>query len=185
MTRRLFSWTLLVAGFVVVGCQSAPADSAEPSLREVRKNLAKALDLAKTHLTLGDLREEKPGQYVGEARDTGGVPYRVTATREDRRLSWKAEPDNLLPAPAVNIFGGSLPLEELPFEERHPEAMQWLRAAACAVQTAGVVWPLLGAFGWRRRYSPRTEKLLTIFAAVNLGCALLWGYQFVTNLGAN
>jgi hypothetical protein len=150
----------------------------------VRRELARALANTSDHLTLTEFHAEGEGRYVGEAKSVSGSNYRVEVTTKGRSLTYQAEGDNLLPTRDTGILRGSVIWHEPPFDERHPEAMQWLRAALCALHTAGVIWPLLGAFGWRRRYSPRTEKFLTLFAAVNLGVALLWGYQFVTNLGA-
>jgi hypothetical protein len=100
-------------------------------------------------------------------------------------MTYQAESENLFHTKGPEILRGGMNLPEPPFDERHPEFMQWLRAVLCVLQTAGVVWPVLGRFGLRRRYSQRTETILTIFAAVNLGCALMWGYQFFTNLGAD
>jgi hypothetical protein len=47
-----------------------------------------------------------------------------------------------------------------------------------------VIWPVLGAFGLRRRYSRRVETFLSLFAAINAGFVAMWGYLFVTNFGA-
>ncbi len=177
-------WRLacLLSACLLLGCSSPPG-TAEPSPHDVERQLREVLD-KEYHLSLTEFRAEGEGHYVGEAKSVSGANYRVTATTEGRRLTYQAEEDNLFPTGGPGVLRGSRPLREPSFDERHPEAMQWLRAVACGVHTVGVIWPLLGAFGWRRRYSPRVERALTVFAVVNLGFAFLWGYQFVTNLAA-
>jgi hypothetical protein len=149
----------------------------------VRKQLAPRLTQTDDHLALTELRAEGEGHFTGKARGASGTTYRVTATAKGRELNYKAEPEGRPEKPSV-IFGGTVVLTEPSFEDRYPQAMQWLRCALCVLHSAGVVWPVLGRFGLRRRYSPRTEKFLTLFAAVNLALAMIWGYEFVTGLDA-
>jgi hypothetical protein len=180
---RLIRLAALVASLAAAGCPPAPPGNGEPTLREVRKQLAPRLTQTDDHLTLTELHGEGEGRFSGEARGNSGAVYRVTATAQGRQLSFQAEA-KAVPGKATLIFRGTLPLPEPSFEDRYPLAMQWLRGALCVLHSAGVVWPVLGRFGLRRRYSPRTEKFLTLFAAVNLALAMIWGYEFVTGLDA-
>jgi hypothetical protein len=181
---QLIRLAAVVASLAAAGCPSAPPGDGEPSAREVRKQLAPRLtQTTDDHLTLTELHGEGEGRFTGEARGVSGAVYRVTATAKGRQLTYQAEA-KAVPGKTTQIFRGTLPLPEPSFEDRYPQAMQWLRGALCVLHSAGVVWPVLGRFGLRRRYSPRTEKFLTLFAAVNLALAMIWGYEFVTGLDA-
>jgi len=185
MASRVYRWGVLLLMLSPSGC-SPSADDSEPSPREVRKNLAKALaahgEQPADHLTLTDFQPDGEHQYQATAKDSHGTTYRVKVTTKGRSLRYQAEPDHSDGAPSV-ILSGSTNCPVPPFDERHPDLMQWLRASLCALHTLGVLWPMMGRFGWRRRYSPTTERFLSVFALVNAGFALLWGYQYVNNLG--
>jgi hypothetical protein len=178
MKQQRLGLGLLLVASCVVGC-SSPAPDGQPAPREVRRGLARLLADSPEHLQLtSDLRQEGEGRYAGEARGEGGVAYRLTAWTEGRQLIYKASGGG-------RELGGRMTLPEPSFDDRHPTAMQALRAVAFALHSAGVVWPVLVAFGLRRRYSPRTEKVLTVVAVLNFGFAVMWAYLFVTNLGTS
>jgi hypothetical protein len=162
---------LLVA--CLAGC--SPAASDEPPPRQVRREVARLLEETQ-HLRLTDFRQEGEGHYAAEAQGSDGASYHVDVTVQGRTLIFKAEGRD-------RYLGGRKELPEPPFDEKHPQAMQWLRGLACALQTAGAVWPVLGRFGLRRRYSPRVETALALFAAVNAAFAAWWVYQIVINWG--
>jgi len=162
----------LLAAFLA-GC--SPAASDEPPPRQVRRELARLLEETQ-HLRLTDFRQEGEGHYAAEAKDPQGASYHVDVTVQGRTLSYKAEGKD-------RYLSGWGNLPEPPFDEQHPQAMQWLRGLALVLQTAGAVWPALGRFGWRRRYSPRTETILLVCGAINAGFAAWWAYQIVINWG--
>jgi hypothetical protein len=175
--QRPLGLSLLLVASSLAGC-SSPAPDGEPRPREVRRSLARLLADSPEHLQLtSDLRQEGDGGYAAEAKGEGGVAYRVTAMAHERRLTYRAEGGG-------RVLSGVAVLPEPSFSDRHPEGMQALRAVALALHAAGVVWPALGAFGLRRRYSSRTETVLALVAALNFGFVLMWGYQLVINFGA-
>jgi hypothetical protein len=180
-TDRLIWLGLLIVASSLAGCSSPSPNDLPPTPREVRKQLAKSLTERK--ILLDDFHEEGDGRYSGKAEGDGGMTYAVKAEVQGRWLHYTAS--------GRTVFGdgpflsGVLPLPGLPFRERHAELMQWLRAIACVVQGLAVVWAVLGRFGYRRPYSPRLERILVISAAINLGFAIMWGYEFFTNLGSN
>jgi hypothetical protein len=181
MTSRDFRWAALLLALSLIGCSSS-GDPNEPTPREVRNELAKLLADREEHMTLTDFQPDGEHQYKATAKDSKGATYQLTVTTKGRTLHFDAKPDD----PDGNFlsgYRGTWP--EPPFDERHPDLMQWLRASLCALHTLGVIWPIMGLFGWRRRYSPTTERVLTVFALVNVGFALYWGYQYVNNLGAS
>jgi hypothetical protein len=183
-TDRLTWLSLLLVASSLAGCSSPSLNDQPPTLREIRKQLAEGLK--RQSLFLDDLHEDGDGRYTGKSeRNVRGViyVYRIEATVKGRWLRYTATPRTPLPD-EENILGGTLPLPMLPFRERHAELMQWLRAVACVVQGLAVVWAMLGRFGYRRSYSPRLERILVISAAINLGFAIMWGYEFFTNLGS-
>ena len=175
------SWRLLLVALPLAGCSSTPPEEAEPTPREVRKELARNLKAREEHILLNELHEEGNGKYSGRAEGAGLV-YTVEAKTEGRWLDYKAVGRAPLGGDVL-IVHGNIPLPVPPFRESHAELMQWLRAVACVIQGLAVVWAVLGRFGYRRPYSPRVEKVLVVSAAINLGFALLWGYEFYTNLG--
>jgi hypothetical protein len=167
---------LLLAG----GCSSGEV---EPTPREVEKELARNLKERPEHVLLDELHETDPGKYEGRAESGADVLYKVEAKLiPGRRLEYSAHGSSLAGEPV--ILRGTLPLPVPTIWERHRRLTQWLRAGGCVVQGLFVVWVVLGRYGYRRQYSPRVETVLALVAAVNLGFALLWGYQFYTNLGA-
>jgi hypothetical protein len=172
--RLLIGLLLLFLVSLLGGCSSPPADNEEAPPRQVRRELARLLSESE-HLRLTEFREEGPGHYAGVAESPGGAKYQVTATTAGRALTYEADGGG-------RLLRGRANLPEPPFDERHPEAMQWLRAAAIIVQGAGVVWPALGAFGLRRRYSRRMETILALAAAVNAGFVVWWIYQIVIEM---
>jgi hypothetical protein len=157
----------------LVGC--SPAASDEPPPRQVRRELARMLE-GTEHLRLTDFHKEGEGQYAAEAKSPDGTSYHVQVTVQGRLLIYKAEGKD-------RYLGGRKELPEPPFDEEHPQAMQWLRGLGFVLQTAGAVWPALGRFGWRRRYSPRTETILLVCGAINAGFAAWWASQIVINWG--
>ena len=181
MVLRVFRWALLLSTLSLLGCST---DNGEPSPREVRTNLEKAFAAnpkPEDRLTLTDFQPDGEHRYKGTAKDVSSATYHLTITTKGRSLTFEAQPDR----PGGNIrHGSAAPWPEPPFDERHPQFMQWLRGGLCGLHTVGVIWPMLGRFGWRRRYSPGTERVLSVFALVNVGFALFWGYMFMTNMTA-
>jgi hypothetical protein len=167
--------TLLVASSLT-GCTSATAGPDEPPPAQVRRELARLLSESE-HLRVTEFRQEAPGKYTAVAVSPGGVTYQVAASTEGRVLVYRAEGGD-------RFLRGRANLPEAPFDELHPQAMQWLRIGAILVQGAGVVWPALGMFGLRRRYSRRVETMLALVAAINAGCVVWWAMQLANNWGA-
>jgi hypothetical protein len=182
----LWLGVLLVVTASLGGCLSPPSSDEPPTPGEVRKQLARSLRERPESVLLDDLHEEGDGRYTGTAKgNSDGVvyTYRIEAKVDGRWLHYSAKGSTLLGE--GNILSGVIQLPVPPFRERHAELMQWLRATAFVVQGLAVVWAALGRFGYRRLYSPRVERVLILSAAVNLGFAMLWGYEFYTNFGAN
>lgn len=175
---------LLLAAWSLAGCSSSPQGAGEPSPREVRRQLAQRLAANPEHLILSEFHQEGENSYAGKAEGPDGTTYQLKVTTQGRSMKWRAEGEQRFGKSEPPILGGWMTWAEPPFDERYPEAMQWLRAVACVLQSLVVVWAVLGPLGYRRRYSPRAEKILTVLAAVSLGFAMMWGYQFVTNRGA-
>jgi len=169
--RRAFP----LAAALLVGCTSAVPGPDEPPPRQVRRELAQLLE-GTEHLQLTEFRNEGEGRYAAEAKAPDGTSYHVDVTVRGRTLSYEASGGGL-----VLHAQGRLP--EPSFEDRHPQVLQWLRGLALVVQTAGAIWPALGRFGLRRRFAPRTETILAVFAAVNAGFAAWWVYQIILNWG--
>ncbi len=180
--RLIWSAALLVASSVA-GCAPPPGD--EPTTpRQVRRELTQEFKRRDPPLLLEDLRDEGEGHYTGKAEaNLGGeiYTYTIAVTVEGRWMRYSAKGSSSL-AGEGPVLSGILPVPPPTFRERHFELMQWLRAVAFVVQGLTVVWTVLGRFGLRRLYSTRAERVLVIVAAVNLGFALLWGYEFITNL---
>jgi hypothetical protein len=180
-TVRLLPLLVLLAASTLAGCSPAPADEL-PTFRQVRQAVAAELKKRPEHLILEDFHEDEKGRYSGtaEANSDGTVyQYKIEASVEGPWLRYKARGSNLLGEGPV--LSGAIPAPLPTFRERHYELMQWLRAIAFVVQGLTVVWAVLGRFGLRRLYSPRVERVLVLVAAINLGFAMLWGYEFVTN----
>jgi hypothetical protein len=155
---------------------SATASSDEPPPAQVRRELVRLLSESE-HLRVTEFHKEAPGKYTAVAVGPAGVTYQVTASTEGRVLVYRAEGGGRVLRVTAN-------LPEAPSDELHPQAMQWLRIAAILIQGAGVVWPALGMFGLRRRYSRRVETMLALLAAVNAGCVVWWAMQLANNWGA-
>ncbi|HEX5270233.1 MAG TPA: hypothetical protein VFW33_07100 [Gemmataceae bacterium] len=179
-TVRLLQSGLLLAALSLAGCSPPPADEAPP-LRQLRRELAQQLKRQEPSFILEDLREEGGGRYAGAGEaNVGGMVYnfRIEGDVQGRWMHYTATGTSAVGE--GQVFSGLMPLPVPTFRESHSELMQWLRAAAFVVQGLAVVWAVLGRFGLRRSYSPRVERVLVVVAAINLGFALLWGYEFVT-----
>jgi hypothetical protein len=155
----------------LAGCSSPQTD--EPTPREVRKHLMQQLESNSLHLAA--FHQEEEGHYLGEASDSKGNKYRLDVTLEGRAMTWHASQPDV-------ILSGRMTLPEPTFTERHRDLVQGLRAVVCVINSLAVVWALLGPLGFRRRYSPATERIVTIVGAINLGLAMFVGYQFYLNL---
>jgi hypothetical protein len=167
---------ILLLAASVPGCSSAPAGADTAPPRQVRRELAQRLEQSE-HLRLTEFREEGEGRYAAGAKSPDGATYHVTAKVHGREMTYEAEGGG-------RLLRGWIQLPEPPFEEGHPLAVQWLRGLAFVIQAAGAVWPALGRFGWRRRFSPRTETILLVFGPINAGFAAWWAYQIALNWGA-
>jgi hypothetical protein len=181
-TNRHLRLGLLLVVLSLSGCSFPPPEGDEPTPREVQKQLAQHLK-ERDHLLLNDLRSEGEGRYSGIAEGAHGVTYSVKANTQSRWLWYTADGRTLFSDGP--FLRGLIPVPVSPFRDRHPDLMQWLRAIACVVQGLVVVWAVLGRFGYRSLYSPRMERLLVLSAAINLGFAMMFGYEFFTNLGAS
>ena len=168
--------SLPLLAFFLPGCSSPPPDANEPPPRQVRRELARLLADTE-HLDLTEFHKEADGRNAAEAKSQGGATYRVEATVQDHTLIYKADGGG-------RLLGGRKVLPEPPFDERHPQGVQWLRGLALVIQAAGAAWPALGRFGLRRRYSSRAETLLAVFGAVNVAFAAWWAYQIIINWGS-
>src|SRR5262245_51819964 len=128
---RVLRRTFALLAACLVGCSPSPG-SGEPPPRQVRRELAQLLDNTE-HLHLTEFRQEAPGRYAAEAKGPGGAAYRVEVTTEGRTLIYRAESKD-------RFLRGRMKLPEPPFDEKHPQAMQWLRGLAFLVQTLGAAW---------------------------------------------
>ncbi len=166
----------LAVATLFTGGPAASANTEKPPPQQVRRELEHLLRESE-RLRLTEFHEEAPGKYTAVAVGPGGVTYQITASTEGRVLLYSAEGGD-------RFLRGRANLPEAPFDEQHPETMQWLRIAAIVVQGAGVVWPALGMFGLRRRYSRRVETILALVAAINAGCVVWWAMQVVSKWGS-
>jgi hypothetical protein len=173
---RLIGLTIPLLAFFLPSCSPTSPDANEPPPRQVRRELARLLEDTE-RLQLTEFHKEEDGRYTAEAKSQGGATYHVEARVQNHTLVYKADGGG-------RLLGGRKVLPEPPFDESHPQAVQWLRGLALVIQAAGAVWPALGRFGLRRRYSSRTETLLAVFGAVNAACAAWWGYQIIINWGS-
>jgi hypothetical protein len=127
-------------------------------------------------LFVDELHQEGEGRYVGKALGKGGQPYRLEVKTNGRRLTYEAQSED-------RHLRGMTSWSEPPWYERHVTAWRWISGVALCVHAVGVLWPMLGVFGLRRRYSLRTETILSVVAAANFAFACFWGYQLVTYWG--
>jgi hypothetical protein len=182
----LLRFVALLVAVSLPGCTPPPPDDEAPTPREVRKKVEQTLKERPERVILDRLDDKGEGRYAGTAQaNLGGevYTYTVEVKVEGRWLHYTANGTNRLGE--GNVLSGIVRLSVPPFRERHYELMQWLRAIAFVVQGLAVVWAVLGRFGFRRLYSPRVERVLVISAAINLGFAMMWGYEFYTNLRAD
>jgi hypothetical protein len=154
------------------GC-SPPA---EPTPDEVQRKVAQMLAAGEDHLRLTELHKDGDNHYSGQAKSDFGTTYAVNVTTTGRHLQYSAATESL-------ILGGQADVPASSLSERYPRATQIVYGCAFSVHACVAAWALLGRFNFRRRYAPRTERILSVVGWVNLGLAGLWGYLLFTSLG--
>ena len=134
--------------------------SAEVSLRQVGDNEF-----------IGNLKEKN--DYTDKLGFRNGITFTLEVRVIDNRIEYEGKSD------AGAWTGGGIEPPQQGFWRTHPSLARYMYGVAFCFCVLGAIYPALGRFGWRRKYSRFAERLLWVCSLGNLCFAVFEGYCFV------